>query len=247
MQLQGRTVLVTGASRGIGSAIATACARAGAHVGIGYRSNADAARRTRDAITDLGGSATLHCFDVRDRAAVDAAVAAFAAEHGTLDVLVNNAGVAGDAFAFTMSVDAWNHVVEVDLTGPFHCARAAAATMMRARRGCIINIASVAGIRASPGQVNYSAAKGGLLAVTRTLAAELGRFGVRVNAVVPGMIATGMVERMDQRIVARRTEQIPLGRLGRAEEVASVVTFMASDAAAYITGQAIVVDGGWAM
>jgi 3-oxoacyl-[acyl-carrier protein] reductase len=247
MPLQGRTVLVTGASRGIGSAIALACARAGAHIGIGYRSNADAAQRTLDAVVALGGSATLHCFDVRDRAAVDAGVARFAAERGRLDVLVNNAGVAGDAFAFTMSVENWNRVLEVDLTGPFHCARAAAAAMMRSRSGCIINIASVAGVRASPGQANYSAAKGGLLAVTRTLAAELGRYGVRVNAVVPGMIAAGMVERMDPRVVARRTEQIPLGRLGRAEEVAGVVAFMASDAAAYITGQAIIVDGGWSM
>jgi 3-oxoacyl-[acyl-carrier protein] reductase len=247
MHLRGKAALVTGASRGIGRAIAEAFAREGAHVGVGYHANAAAARITAETITAAGGQATLHPFDVRDREAVDAAVRDFRKVVGRIDVLVNNAGIAGDDHALMMRSDAWSAVIDVDLTGAFHCSRAAAAEMMRARTGCIINVASVAGIRASPGQANYSAAKGGLIALTRTLAAEWGRYGIRVNAIVPGMIAAGIVERMNQRIVAGRLQQIPLGRLGTPEEIAGVATFVASDAARYVTGQAIVVDGGWSM
>jgi 3-oxoacyl-[acyl-carrier protein] reductase len=224
--------------------MALAFARTGAHVGIGYRANESAARRTLDAIQDGGGCATLHRFDVRDRAATEHALAELASTKGGLEVVVNNAGIAGDDLALSMSDEKWNQVIAVNLTGAFNCARAAGAIMMRVRRGCIINIGSVAGLRAHRGQINYAASKAGLLAVTRTLAIELGRFGVRVNAVVPGLIAAGMGERMNPNVVQSARAGIPLERLGTAEEVAAVVVFLASPDAGYITGQAIVVDGG---
>jgi 3-oxoacyl-[acyl-carrier protein] reductase len=224
--------------------MAVAFAREGAHVALGYHSHETAARGVLAAIGAEGGQASLHRFDVRDRHATEQALDRIAAEHHGLDVVVNNAGIAGDEYALTMSDEKWHRVIDVNLTGTFNCARAAARLMLAVRSGRIINIASVAGLRASPGQVNYAAAKGGVVAMTRTLAAELGPYGVLVNAVVPGLIAAGMGERLSARIVAERQQRIPLGRLGTAEEVANVVVFVASERAKYIVGQTIVVDGG---
>jgi 3-oxoacyl-[acyl-carrier protein] reductase len=224
--------------------MALAFARGGAYVALGYHSHESAARQTLSALEAEGGRGSLHRFDVRDRRATDQALDGIAAEHGGLDVVVNNAGVAGDDFALAMSQEKWDRVLDINLTGTWNCARAAASLMVAARRGVIINLASVAGLKGSPGQVNYAASKGGVLAITRTLAVELAPYGVRVNAVVPGLIAAGMGERLAPRIVGERQQQIPLGRLGTAEEVANVVVFLASDLASYIVGQTIVVDGG---
>ncbi len=239
----GRSVLVTGASRGLGRAIAVAFGREGARVGIGYRTRAADAEQSLRAVEEAGGGGTLLPFDVCDRAAAATAVRAFA-DGGGLDVLVNNAGVLQDQlFALTQPQD-WEMVLATDLSGTWNCCRAAVPILLGRRGGAIVNVASVAGLRASPGQANYAAAKGGVLAFTTTLAAELAPRGVRVNAVVPGLLTTGMGARLDRRIAESRRAAIPLGRFGEGEEVACAVVFLASDDASYIVGQCVVVDGG---
>jgi 3-oxoacyl-[acyl-carrier protein] reductase len=241
MRFADRTVIVTGASRGLGRAIAIAFAAEGAPVCVGYRSREHEARQTLD---QLAGRGTLLRFDVTDRAAVAAAFDSVRAERGGIDVLVNNAGVVRDNFVPLMSDDDWHEVLDVNLRGAFTCTKAALAAMIARGGGAIVNIASIAGLRASPGQASYSASKGGLIALTRTLAAELGPRGIRVNAVVPGFLATGMAARMDRRRVEERVSQIALHRVGTAEEAAKVVVFLASNDASYVTGQALAVDGG---
>jgi 3-oxoacyl-[acyl-carrier protein] reductase len=239
----GRHVLVTGASRGLGRDVARAFAREGARVGIGYRSHAVEALETLTMIEADGGTGSLLAFDVREQAAVDAAFATFAGEGG-LDVLVNSAAALRDGWLALLAPGDWQAVVDVNLTGTFHCCRAAVRHMLPKRAGAIVNVASVAGVRASPGQSSYAASKGGVLALTVTAAAELAPRGVRVNAVVPGLLTTGMGRRLDRDVAERRRAAIPLGRFGEGDEVARAVLFLASDEASYITGQSLVVDGG---
>lgn len=241
----GKSVLVTGASRGLGRSIALAFAREGARVGVGYRARDEEAERTIDCIRKANGSAEAVKCDVRDLADTQRALGGFA-EHGGLDVLVNNAAALRDQFLGIMSTQEWRDVLDTSLTGTFNCCKAALPQLMR-RRGAIVNVASVSAIRASPGQSNYSAAKGGVMSLTMTLAAELAPRGVRVNAVVPGLLTTGMGERLDHRVAEQRRAQIPLGRFGEGDEVASVVLFLASDAAGFIVGQNVVVDGGMSL
>jgi 3-oxoacyl-[acyl-carrier protein] reductase len=243
-RFENQTIVVTGASRGLGRAIAIAFAAEGAHVFIGYHSREDDAKRAAEMVQQAGGVATLLPFDVQDPASVDVAIERVLAERGQIDVLVNNAAIVQDAPFALMSRENWQQVIDVNLGGVFSCCRAVARSMMGKRKGIIVNVASVAGIHASPGQANYSAAKGGILALNRTLAVELARHGIRVNAVVPGLLSTGMAAKLDHRIAAQKKQMIPLGRFGTAEEVAGVVVFLASPEAAYIIGQAIVVDGG---
>jgi 3-oxoacyl-[acyl-carrier protein] reductase len=240
----GRTVLVTGGSRGLGRGLCSAFAAEGAHVYIGYRSRPDDAEATLAALRDRGGSGATLLVDVRDQASVNAAVALVTGERGQIDVLINNAAVARDEPFVMLSPDSWEDVLRVNLGGAFRMCRAAARPMLARRQGAVVNIGSVAGLHASPGQASYAASKGGLLALTRTMAAELAPRGVRVNAVVPGLLATGMAARLDHRILERHVAAIPLGRTGTAEEVARVVLFLASDEASYVVGQAFVVDGG---
>lgn len=239
-----RTVVVTGASRGLGRDIASAFARAGAYVYVGYRSREHDAESTLATIVERGGRGALIKVDVRDRADVDRAIKTILTRRTAIDVLVNNAAIARDNLFAMMSQDDWHEVIAVNLSGAFNACKAVVRPMMRAGGGAIVNVASVAGAHASPGQANYSASKGGLLALTRTLAAEVAGRGIRVNAVVPGILSTGMAARLDHRVLERRREQIPLNRFGSGDEVARAVLFLASDAASYIVGQALVVDGG---
>jgi 3-oxoacyl-[acyl-carrier protein] reductase len=241
-----KSVLVTGASRGLGRAVAEAFAREGARVGIGYRARTEEAKGTLALVEAAGGQGTLLQFDVRDPQAVGRAVEAFSRDAGP-DVLVNNAALVRDRYFAMMSFDDWESVVSVNLHGIYHCCRAVLPGMMARRRGAIVNVASVAGLRASPGQTNYAGSKGGVLAITSTLAAEVASYGVRVNAVVPGLLTTGMGARLDRRVAERRRATTPLGRFGEPEEVARVVLFLASDESSYVVGQSVVVDGGMSL
>lgn len=244
MRFTGARVLVTGASRGLGRAIALAFGAEGAHVWLGHATRSADAEAAAAAIRSAGGSAAPLRFDVTDTAAIDAAVATAVAERGAIDVLVHAAGVVRDSLFALSDADDWDEPVRVNLGGALRVTRAVVRPMLAAGRGAIVHVSSIAGLRASPGQVGYSASKGGLVAATRTLAAELAPRGIRVNAIVPGLCAAGMVQRLDRRIVAERVARIPAGRLGTADEIAAVALFLASDAASYVVGQAIVVDGG---
>ena len=244
MRWEGSTVLVTGASRGLGRTIAKAFAAEGAFVGIGYHRSDKSAEETLAEIREVGGSATLVKADVSDPEAVDNAIRTFLSQHDGIDVLVNNAAIVDDKPFALMSADNWSSVLQTNLGGVFNCSRAVVRSMMAKGKGAIVNIGSVAGLIASPGQANYAASKGGIMALTRTLAAELAPKGIRVNSVVPGLLTEGIAQRMDRHLAEERREQIPLARFGTPEEVTHAVLFLASDDASYITGQQLVVDGG---
>ena len=239
----GAGVLVTGASRGLGRAVAEAFAAEGARVGVTYRTRREEAEETLELVTSVGGDGGTYELDVREPESVERAVRAFQ-EGGPLDVLVNNAAVVYDQAIVVMDADAWASVLSTNLTGTYHCCRAVLPSMMARGRGAIVNVVSIAGIRASPGQANYAASKGGVMGLTTTLASEVARHGIRVNAVMPGLLSTGMGARLDHRVAERRRSEIPLGRFGEGKEVASVILFLASDDASYVLGQVLAVDGG---
>jgi 3-oxoacyl-[acyl-carrier protein] reductase len=238
-----RNVLVTGASRGLGRAIAEAFAREGARVGIGYRARAADAGAVQKAIEEAGGTAVLLRFDVRSRAEVEAAFACFA-DGGSLDVVVNNAAAVRDEWSLLIGEAEWEEVIGVNLAGTFNCCHAAMRLMLPRGAGAIINVGSIAGLRASPGQASYSASKGGIAALTATLAAELAPRGVRVNCVEPGLLRVGMGQRLHRDRAAAARQRIPVGRFGEGSEAAAAVLFLASDEASYIIGHRLVVDGG---
>ena len=244
IDLSGQVALVTGASRGIGRAIALALAQAGADLVLNYRRATAEAESLAGEIGTLGRRADLAAADVSQPEAVEALFQVVQDRFGRLDILVNNAGIVKDQLLGGMSLPDWDQVLGVNLRGAFLCTRSAVALMMPRQSGKIVNLGSVAALRNSRGQANYAAAKGGLLAFTRACAVELAPKGIQVNAVVPGMIETDMSARVRRRAGDQLLQAIPAGRFGLPEEVARVAVFLASPWSAYLTGQAIVVDGG---
>lgn len=243
----GRVALVTGASRGIGRATASLLASEGAHVIVNYRASAAAAESVVAEIRSAGGSAECRCADVRDGAAVGEMVTQIVKQHGRIDVLVNNAGIHHDTLVPAMEDAEWDEVLATNVGGAFRVARAVARPMMLARHGRIINVSSVSGMKGGRGQANYAASKAALEGFTRALAVELAPRGILVNAVAPGVIVTDMSERIRAEGEAEAKSKILLRRFGEPVEVARVIAFLASDAASYITGATIPVDGGFKM
>lgn len=221
-----------------------ALARTGRPVAVNYRSSETEAKETLALAEEAGGKGLCVQADVGEAAEVDRCFKEIEAAFGPVGVLVNNAGIRIDGLSVTLSDDAWDRVLRTNLYGTFACCRRALMGMVRARWGRIVNIASVAGLRGSPGQANYAAAKGGIIALTRTLAREVAGKGVTVNAVAPGLVSTDLTSELSEKQLDRMLSQIPQGRAGTAEEVASLVSFLCSDAASYITGSVFVADGG---
>jgi len=246
-QLDGRVALVTGASGGLGRAIAAGLAAAGAAVAVHYATRRAEAEEVVAAIRGRGGQALALQGDLSDPAVPDRLVEAAREGLGGLHILVNNAGVVRDTLILRMKDEDWETVLTTNLTAAFRCTRAALRPMLRQRAGRIINVASIAGEIGNPGQANYVAAKAGLIGLTKATAREVASRGITVNAVAPGLIDVGMTARLTSDQVARLRDQIPLGRLGTAEEVAHAVVYLASDDAAYVTGQVLNVDGGLVM
>ncbi len=241
---QGQVALVTGASRGIGRAIALRLAQAGAHVLINYERNQAAAQETLQLVADAGGSAELLRFDVADGAASSAAISAAVERLGRCDILVNNAGITVDTLVLRMKESDWDRVLAVNLRGTFNCTKAAAKHMVRARYGRMINLSSVIGSMGNAGQGAYAAAKAGIVGFTKSMARELASRHITVNAVAPGFIETEMVTSLPEATRSEYLKLIPVGRLGTVEEVADAVAFLARPESAYITGQVLGVNGG---
>jgi 3-oxoacyl-[acyl-carrier protein] reductase len=239
-RFENRRVLVTGASRGLGRDMALRLASEGASVFVGYRDRRKEAEDCVAACAALGVEAVPVGLDLGDLASTRAAVS----ELGSLDVLVNNAATIRDQFFLLQSDEEDAEVVATNLNGTMACIRGALPGMLRAGQGAIVNVVSVAALRGSPGQASYAASKGGLVALTQTLSRELAGRGIRINAIAPGLFDAGMALRMDHRAREARLELVPMGRVGRSEELASAVAFLASDDASYITGHTLVVDGG---
>lgn len=242
-----KAALVTGASRGIGRAIALALAKKGYVVAVNYGGSQAAAEGVKAEIEAAGGRAIVIQGDVSKAEDVDKVFAEIKKEFGRLDVLVNNAGITRDSLMLRLKEENWDAVIDTDLKSGFLTMKAAAPIMMKQKKGAIVNVASVVGIMGNIGQINYSAAKAGVIGMTKTAARELAARGVRVNAVAPGFIATSMTDVIPEKIKEGMIHSIPLGRMGLAEDVANAVCFLASDEASYITGQVLKVDGGMVM
>jgi 3-oxoacyl-[acyl-carrier protein] reductase len=236
--LDGRTALVTGGSRGIGRAIAAELAKAGAQVVIGYRSGADEAQSVA---SEIGGRAVQA--DVSDPEEAKRLVE----EAGEVDILVNNAGITRDGLLARMSDDDWHTVLDTNLGGTFNTCRAVSRGMMKRRSGAIVNVSSIVGVHGNPGQTNYSASKAGIIGFTKALARELGSRGVRANVVAPGYISTRLTNELPEELQQAMLANTPLGRFGDPEDVAGAVRFLCSDAAAFVTGEVLLVDGGLGM
>jgi 3-oxoacyl-[acyl-carrier protein] reductase len=247
IDLSGKSAVVTGGSRGIGRAIVLRLAGQGADVAFSYRGNAAAAQAVVAEVTALGRSAIAVQGDAARQDAADALVKAALDAFGKVDILVNNAGITRDDLIMRMSADAWREVLETNLFGAFYAIKAVTRPMLKAKRGRIINITSVSGQAGQIGQANYSSAKAGLIGLTKATARELASRGITCNAIAPGFVLTELTAGLADEWKTKITEQTPLGRFGTPEEIANAVAFLASDEAAYITGQVLAVDGGLVM
>jgi len=243
MFLEGKTAVVTGAGRGIGRAIALALAGHGADVAVLDMDEAGAGE-TAGLIEQTGRKSLALGVNVSSLTAVEEAINKILDLWDSIDIVVNNAGITRDNLLIRMKEDEWDSVVAVNLKGSFNLSKAVARSMMKQRSGCIVNIASIIGMMGNAGQANYAASKGGLIALTKSLAKEMAPRGIRVNAVAPGFIATEMTDKIPEKLREEMVSAIPLGRMGEPDDVAAVVSFLTSPSAGYITGQVIVVDGG---
>ena len=243
MFLEGKKAVVTGSGRGIGRSIALALARHGADVAVLDMDEAGAGE-TAGIIEQTGRKSLALAVDVSRLSEVEEAINKILDLLGSIDIVVNNAGITRDNLLIRMKEDEWDSVIAVNLKGSFNLSKAVARSMMKQRSGCIVNIASIIGMMGNAGQANYAASKGGLIALTKSLAKEMAPRGIRVNAVAPGFIATEMTNKIPEKLREEMVRSIPLGRMGETDDVAAVVSFLTSPAAGYITGQVIVVDGG---
>jgi 3-oxoacyl-[acyl-carrier protein] reductase len=247
IDLTGKSAIVTGGSRGIGRAIALRLATQGADIAFSYRGNEAAAKDTAAEVEKLGRKAVPLQGDASDPAAADALVKAALDAFGKVDILVNNAGITRDDLIMRMKPEDWTDVLETNLFGAFWAIKACTRPMLKARSGRIINITSVSGQAGQTGQANYSSAKAGLIGLTKAAARELASRGITVNAVAPGFVLTELTQDLPEALQAQITERTPLGRFGTPEEIADAVAYLASDEAAFITGQVLAVDGGLVM
>ena len=247
IDLSGKCAVVTGGSRGIGRAIALRLAEQGANVAFSFKGNAEAAHATQADIAALGRQAVAIQADVSQPESADALIREALEFLGRVDILVNNAGITRDDLIMRMSIDAWREVIDTNLSGAFYATKAVTRPMLRARSGRIINITSVSGQAGQMGQANYSSAKAGLIGLTKATARELASRGITVNAVAPGFVVTELTQDLPQELKEELIRRTPLGRFGETTEIASAVAFLASDEAAFITGQVLAVDGGLVM
>ena len=247
MHLGGKVAIVTGASRGIGRAIAIKFAQAGAKVVINFAGNHAAAEEVFDSITALKGEALLVQGDVSKASDVESLVKQTLERFGKIDILVNNAGITRDNLLMRMKEDDWDAVINTNLKGVFHCTKAVAKTMMKQRYGKIINLTSVVGVTGNAGQANYAAAKAGVIGFTKAMAKELSSRNITVNAIAPGFIATDMTQKLPEQVKETMAASIPLARFGQPDDVGDAALFLASDFSSYITGQILHVDGGMVM
>ncbi|QXM05889.1 3-oxoacyl-[acyl-carrier-protein] reductase [Crassaminicella indica] len=247
MNLAGKVAVVTGGSRGIGKAIALKLASLGANIVVNYTSNAAKAEEVVKEIKDMGKFAIALKADVSNAEEVQSFIKEVEEKFDTIDILVNNAGVTRDTLLMKMKEEDWDKVMNINLKGTYNCTKAVIRKMMKQKSGKIVNVASVVGITGNAGQANYAASKAGVIGFTKSIAKELGSRGINVNAVAPGFIETDMTDVLSDKVKEELIKQIPMKKLGKAEDVANVVAFLCSDQASYITGQVLNIDGGMAM